>query len=157
MAARKKAAASAKSTPVEASSAGDGPAESTLADSVRPAAKKAKARPRARASAPQTPEVPVPGAGGPADTPGQGPAPASRPASASGGNCLSLAQKRRLAKDAMWASLAVLTVTAFTGAHKRGLSRTLHLGSGAALLGLALWHHSLYSRKKAAECPAEDL
>lgn len=71
--------------------------------------------------------------------------------------CLSLAQKRKLAKDAMWASLAVLTVTAFTGARKRGPSRTLHIASGAALIGLALWHHTLYGANKAARCPAPAL
>jgi hypothetical protein len=69
----------------------------------------------------------------------------------------SLAQKRRLAKDAMWVSLAVLTVTAFTGARKRSVSRSLHITSGAALIGLALWHHTLYGANKAAKCPAPAL
>lgn len=67
--------------------------------------------------------------------------------------CSPLAKKRKLAKDAMWVSLAVLTATAFTGAHKRGVSRSLHIASGAALIGLTLWHHSLYNRKKAEQCP----
>lgn len=70
---------------------------------------------------------------------------------------LSLAHKRKLAKHAMVASLAVLTVTAVTGVHKKGLSRSLHVTSGVALIGLALWHHSLYTRKKAAQCPAPAL
>jgi hypothetical protein len=70
--------------------------------------------------------------------------------------CLSLAQKRKLAKDAMWASLAVLTLTSFTGVHRHGPSRTLHIASGAALIGLTLWHHTLYGRK-AAQCPAPEL
>lgn len=70
--------------------------------------------------------------------------------------CPSLAQRRTLAKDAMWASLAVLTVTAFTGVRKSGPSRSLHIASGAALIGLALWHHTLYG-KKVAQCPAPEL
>lgn len=78
---------------------------------------------------------------------------ASTPRHKPGGDCLSLPRQRKLAKDAMWVSLAVLTATAFTGAHKRGVSRSLHIASGAALIGLALWHHSLYNRKKAEQCP----
>ncbi|MHC1752723.1 hypothetical protein [Humidesulfovibrio sp.] len=71
--------------------------------------------------------------------------------------CLNLGQKRKLAKDAMVASLAVLTVTAFTGVRRRGPSRSLHIASGAALIGLALWHHNLYGASKAAQCPAPAL
>lgn len=79
--------------------------------------------------------------------------PAPKAAAPAASACLPLAKKRKLAKDAMWVSLAVLTATAFTGAHKRGVSRSLHIASGAALIGLTLWHHSLYNRKKAEQCP----
>lgn len=103
-------------------------------------AKTAKAAPTARPKPAPEPE-PVPGA----------------PAGQNSAPCLSLAHKRRLAKNGMAASLAVLTVTAFTGAHKKGLSRSLHLASGAALLAFSLWHHCLYSGKKAAQCPAPQL
>lgn len=66
---------------------------------------------------------------------------------------ISLAQQRKLAKDAMTVSLAVLTITAMTGVRRRGLSRSLHLASGAALIGFSLWHNSLYPSRKAAKCP----
>lgn len=62
---------------------------------------------------------------------------------------LSLARQRELAKVGMSVSLAVLVVTGFTGAHKRGPSRTLHLASGATLVGFSLWHHCLYGKPAA--------
>ena len=62
---------------------------------------------------------------------------------------LSLARQRELAKVGMTVSLAVLVVTGFTGAHKRGPSRTLHLASGATLVGFSLWHHCLYGKPAA--------
>jgi len=62
---------------------------------------------------------------------------------------LTLARQRELAKVGMSVSLAVLVVTGFTGARKRGPSRTLHLASGATLVGFSLWHHCLYGKPAA--------
>lgn len=87
------------------------------------------------------------------EKPAARPEPAPAPEAKAKTSGLSLAQKRKLAKNALWASLAVLTATAFTGAHKRGVSRSLHIAGGAALIGLTLWHHSLYNPKKAEQCP----
>lgn len=71
----------------------------------------------------------------------------SAPAQAAQG--LTLARQRELAKVGMTLSLAVLVVTGFTGARKRGPSRTLHLASGATLVGFSLWHHCLYGKPAA--------
>ncbi len=76
-----------------------------------------------------------------------------KPPAKAAGPCLSMAQQRKLAKDAMTISMAVLTVTAMTGVRRRGLSRSLHLASGVALIGFSLWHNSLYPSRKAAKCP----
>ncbi|MBG0774898.1 MAG: hypothetical protein H0S85_00495 [Desulfovibrionaceae bacterium] len=48
-----------------------------------------------------------------------------------------------MAKVGLTAVLGVLTVTGFV--RSRG-ARRLHLAAGAALLGLSLWHHTLYQR-----------
>lgn len=76
--------------------------------------------------------------------------PKPRPkAAAQAAQGLSLARQRELAKVGMTLSLAVLVVTGFTGARKRGPSRTLHLAGGAALIGFSLWHHCLYGKPAA--------
>ena len=55
-----------------------------------------------------------------------------------------LKDKKKYAKIGMTVSLGVLTATGFM----RGTgSKTLHIWSGAALIGFSLWHHMLYQPK----------
>lgn len=79
-----------------------------------------------------------------------------RSAPARTGRPVSLARQREMAKVGMVVSLTALVVTGFTGTHHHGPSRTIHLVSGAALVGFSLWHYSLYGRPapKPQENPA---
>ncbi len=52
--------------------------------------------------------------------------------------------KRTAAKAGMTASLVALTATGFMKGRGAG---TLHIWSGAALIGFSLWHYSLYTKK----------
>lgn len=54
-------------------------------------------------------------------------------------------RNQSLAKSGLIATLATLTVTALV--HGK-LSRGVHVAAGIALLGLSVWHHSLYPKKK---------
>lgn len=54
--------------------------------------------------------------------------------------------KRKAAKLGMCASLGGAIISGF--AMKSPLAKTLHLASAAALVGFALWHHSLYPKQE---------
>lgn len=54
--------------------------------------------------------------------------------------------KKEIAKIGMTASLGTLVVTSFN--LKSKTSKTLHVVSGATLVGFSLWHHFLYQPDK---------
>ncbi len=54
--------------------------------------------------------------------------------------------KKEIAKIGMTASLGTLVVTSFN--LKSKTSKTLHVVSGATLVGFSLWHHFLYQPSK---------
>ena len=56
----------------------------------------------------------------------------------------SVESKREFAKLGMSASLLVCVGSAF---FKGNFARNLHIGSGVALVGFSIWHHSLYEKK----------
>ncbi len=60
------------------------------------------------------------------------------------GKAEAIIKKRNAAKAGMAASIVSLTATGFM---KGRNARTLHIWSGAALIGFSLWHYSLYIKK----------
>lgn len=59
---------------------------------------------------------------------------------------VSVDTKKEIAKIGMTASLGVVVATSFYLKNK--LSKRLHVGAGAALVGFSLWHHFLYKPDK---------
>lgn len=116
------------------------------AEAAAPAKRKAVPKTSATASPKAAPKAAAKAGGKAASQASAKPRPKATAQSAQG---LSLARQRELAKVGMTLSLAVLVVTGFTGARKRGPSRTLHLASGATLVGFSLWHHCLYGKPAA--------
>lgn len=63
---------------------------------------------------------------------------------------ISLDTKKEIAKIGMTASMGVVVATSFF-MKKNKLSKRLHIGAGAALVGFSLWHHLLYQPEKKAQ------
>lgn len=68
---------------------------------------------------------------------------------------VSIDTKKEIAKIGMTASLAVVVGTSFYLKNK--LSKRLHVGAGAALVGFSFWHHLLYQPdKKRTKLPVKE-
>ncbi len=61
---------------------------------------------------------------------------------------MSIEDKKKYAKVGMTVSMGVLAATGFV--QGKG-AKTLHIWSGAALIGFSLWHHMLYQPKAKAK------